>query len=74
MDAELRYHKHLANAATTGLTAALALRRLKSLLLQVARQLFETTVALAMDYALTVWMHAGKGLAKEIERAQRTRA
>jgi hypothetical protein len=69
MDAELRYHKHLANAATTGLTAALALRRLKNLSPQTARQLFEATVAPAMDYASSVWMHASKQLAKEMERA-----
>jgi hypothetical protein len=69
MDAELRYYKHLANVATTGLTAALALKRLKNLSLQTARQLFKATVALAMDYALSVWMHTSKQLAKEMERA-----
>jgi hypothetical protein len=54
MDAELRYYKHLADAATLRLTAALALKRLKNVLLQVAQQLFESTVALAMDYVLNV--------------------
>jgi hypothetical protein len=33
MDAELRYYKHLVNAATIGLTTALAFKRLKNLLL-----------------------------------------
>jgi hypothetical protein len=75
MDAELRYHKHLAAAATSGLTAALALKRLKNLSPRVARQLFDSTVVPAMDYASSVWMHAGKGLVKRtMERAQRTGA
>ena len=54
MDSELRYRKHIANAATRGLNAALALRRLKMLSPSTARQLFGATVALAMDYASNV--------------------
>lgn len=71
MDAERRYHKHMANAATSGLTAALALKRLKNLSPRVAQQLFEPTVALAMDYTSSLWMHVGKGLVKTMERALR---
>jgi hypothetical protein len=74
MDAELRYYKHLTDTATAGLTAALALKRLKNLSPRVARQLFESTVAPAMDYASSVWMHAGKGTVRTIERAQRVGA
>ena len=69
MDSELRYCKHIANTVTKGLNAALALRRLKMLSLSTARQLFSATVALAMDYALNVWMHTGKGSIKAMEQA-----
>jgi len=61
----------MANAATSGLTAALALKRLKNLSPRVAQQLFEPTVALAMDYTSSLWMHVGKGLVKTMERALR---
>ena len=71
MDSELRYREHIASAATRGLNAALALKRLKMLSPATARQLFGATVAPAMDYASTVWMHAGKGSTKAMERAQR---
>ena len=69
MDSELRYQEHIAKAATKGLNTALALKRLKVLLLSIARQLFGATVALAIDYALNVWMHAGKESIKAIEQA-----
>lgn len=71
MDLELRYWKHIAEAATKGLNAALALRRLKMLSPSTARQLFGATVAPVMDYASNVWMHTGKGSIKPMERAQR---
>jgi hypothetical protein len=71
MDSELRYREHIVYAATNSLNAALVLRRLKMLSPQTARQLFGATVAPAMDYALSVWMHAGKGSIKAMERAQR---
>ena len=69
MDSELRYRKHIANAATKGLNAALALKRLKILSPQIARQLLRATVVLSMDYASNIWMHAGKGSIKAMERA-----
>ena len=58
MDAELRFKEHIANAATKGLTAAMALRRLKMISPQTTRQLFRATVAPVADYASSVWMHA----------------
>jgi hypothetical protein len=45
MDAKLRFKKHMAEAATRGLAAAMCLRRLKMLSPQTARQLFAATVA-----------------------------
>ncbi|EGU72281.1 hypothetical protein FOXB_17211 [Fusarium oxysporum f. sp. conglutinans Fo5176] len=48
MDAKLRFKKHMAGAATRGLSAAMCLRRLKLLFLQTARQLLAATVAPAM--------------------------
>ena len=58
MDSQLRFKKHIANAATKGLTAAMALRRLKMISPRTARQLFKATVAPVADYASNVWMHA----------------
>jgi hypothetical protein len=37
IDLEPQYRKHIANAATKGLNAALAFKRLRMLLLQIAR-------------------------------------
>ncbi|RYC77831.1 hypothetical protein BFJ63_vAg19295, partial [Fusarium oxysporum f. sp. narcissi] len=58
IDARLRFKKHMAEAATRGLTAAMCLRRLKMSSPRTARQLFTATVAPAIDYALVVWSHA----------------
>ncbi|KAH7472001.1 hypothetical protein FOMA001_g13208 [Fusarium oxysporum f. sp. matthiolae] len=58
MDAGLRFKKHMAEAATRGLTAAMCLRRLRMLSPRTARQLFTATAAPAMDYASVVWSHA----------------
>jgi hypothetical protein len=58
MDSQLRFEEHIANAATKGLAAAMALRRLKMISPRTARQLFRATVAPAADYASSVWMHA----------------
>lgn len=58
MDAKLRFKKHMAEAATKGLMAAICLRRLKMLSPCIARQLFVATMAPAMDYASVIWSHA----------------
>ncbi|KAM3502786.1 hypothetical protein MY11210_008956 [Beauveria gryllotalpidicola] len=58
MDAGLRYKEHVAATASSGLTVAMCLRRLKMVSPRVARQLFTAAVAPVMDYASTVWMHA----------------
>ena len=72
MDTELRYKQHMANAATKGLVAAMALRRLRMVSPSTARQLFAATVAPVMDYASNVWMHACGGVAtRAMNRVQR---
>jgi hypothetical protein len=72
MDSELRYRQHMANAATKGLTAAMALRRLRMISPSTARQLFEATVVPAMDYASSVWEHAcGGETMRAMNRVQR---
>lgn len=58
MDSELRYKEHTARAATRGLRAAMALKRLRGLSPSVTRKLFTVTVAPVVDYASSVWMHA----------------
>ncbi|MDN5289593.1 MAG: hypothetical protein JWR38_5867 [Mucilaginibacter sp.] len=54
MDCKLCYKQYIARTAAKGLTAALALKRLKMLSLQTARQLFVATVVLVMDYTANV--------------------
>ena len=72
MDTELRYKQHIANAATKGLLAAMALRRLRMISPSAARQLFGTTVAPVVDYASNVWMHACRSKAMSpMNRIQR---
>ena len=58
MDSRLRFKEHIANAATKGLNAALALKRLRGLPPSVSRQLFTAVVTPRVDYASTVWAHA----------------
>ncbi|RBQ84877.1 hypothetical protein VDGD_04845 [Verticillium dahliae] len=71
LDQQLRYKKHIARAATKGLKAAMALRRLRGLAPSVARQLYTSTVAPVMDYASCIWMHAcGETLVKPLNRVQ----
>jgi hypothetical protein len=58
MDSKLRYKEHIASAATKGLLAAMALKRLRMVSPSTARQLFGSTVAPVVDYASNIWMHA----------------
>ncbi|KAI3113532.1 hypothetical protein CBS147330_9866 [Penicillium roqueforti] len=58
MDMRLKYKEHIARVASKGLEAAMELRRLRGLSPAIARQLFTSTVAPAVDYASNVWMHA----------------
>ncbi|GIZ38771.1 hypothetical protein CKM354_000217300 [Cercospora kikuchii] len=72
VDSELRFQQHIARAATAGLTAAMALKRLRGLSPSTARRLFETMVAPVVDYASPVWMYKCKGrLAAAVNRVQR---
>lgn len=75
MDSGLRYVQHIGKAATKGLLAAMALKRLRLVSPSTARQLFGATVAPVVDYASNVWMHACgcKGMAL-INRIQRVGA
>jgi hypothetical protein len=72
MDTELRYREHIARAATKGLKAALALKRLRMITPSTARQLFAATVAPVVDYGSNVWMHAcGYRVMPALNRVQR---
>ena len=72
IDTELRYKQYIAKAATRGLTAAMALKRLRMVSPLTARQLFRVTVAPVVDYALNIWMYAcGVSAIAIINRVQR---
>jgi hypothetical protein len=60
MDVRLKYKEHIARAASKGLEAVIELQWLHGLSLATAQQLFTVMVALAVDYASNVWMHACK--------------
>jgi hypothetical protein len=53
----------MARAATRGLKAAMALKQLWTVSPSIARQLFNATVALVIDYASNIWMHACRQMA-----------
>jgi len=72
MDSRLRYQEHTARAATKGLQAAIALKRLRGLSPSVTRKLFNATVALVVDYELSVWTHArNASVERVLKRVQR---
>jgi hypothetical protein len=75
MDSKLRYKQHIASAATKGLKAAIALKRLRMISPSTARQLFGSTVAPVVDYASNIWMHACRSVAMaSLNRVQRVGA
>ena len=75
MDLELRFQELIANAATKGLNAAMALKRLRMTSPSAARQLFGATVAPVVDYASNIWNHAcGSPAMAALNRVQRTGA
>ena len=72
MDSELRFKEHIANAATKGLKAAMALKRLRMISPSTARRLFGATVAPMVDYASNIWSHAcGSSALAALNRVQR---
>jgi ribonuclease HI len=74
-DQQLRFGLHAARAAKRGLQAALAMKRLKGLQPNSARQIFSATVAPVIDYASSIWLPVVKGkLIKILEPAQRIAA
>jgi hypothetical protein len=75
MDLKLWYKEHIARAATKGLRAAMALKRLRMVSPSTARQLFGSTVAPVVDYASNIWMHAcGSAAMASLNRVQRVGA
>ncbi|KAJ5215604.1 reverse transcriptase [Penicillium cinerascens] len=80
LDQELRFKSHIGKAASKGMKAILALRRLRGLPPSVARQLFIATVASKIDYAASVWCPARKdtvippGIGRLFESIQRIAA
>ena len=75
IDAELQYKQYVAKAATKGLIAAMALKRLQIVSPSTARQLFRATVAPVVDYASNIQMHTYRGSAiATINKIQRIRA
>ncbi|KAK6222522.1 hypothetical protein QIS74_04224 [Colletotrichum tabaci] len=72
MDQQLRFKQQVANAATKGLKAAMALRRLRGLAPLTARRLFTSAVAPVMDYASNIWRYScGTTLIQQLNRVQR---
>ena len=72
MDVELRFKEQIASAATKGLNAAMALKRLRLTSPSTARQLFGATVAPVVDYASNIWGHAcGSAAMPAVNRVQR---
>lgn len=63
VDSALRFREHIANAATKGLNAAMALKRLRMTSPSTARQLFGATVCSVVNYASIVWSHSVRGSA-----------
>ena len=53
-DQKLTYKHHIAKAAKKDIKAALALKRLKNLKPDITRQLFISTIAPVVDYALSI--------------------
>jgi hypothetical protein len=54
MDTRLKYKEHIVRAASKGREAAMELRRLRGLSPATARQLFTSTVAPGVDYAVAI--------------------
>jgi hypothetical protein len=57
MDSKLRYKQYIASAATKGLLAAIALKRLRIVSPLIVRQLFELIVVPVVDYASNIWIY-----------------
>jgi hypothetical protein len=71
MDSELRYKQQVARAATKGLMAVMALRRLQGLPLAIVRRLFEVLIVPVVDYASYIWMYAPSKDRNTLSRVQK---
>lgn len=75
MDSKLRYTQHVANVATNGINAVMALKRLRGLSPRTVSRLFEATIAPVMDFASNACMLAcGCSGAAALNRAQKAGA
>lgn len=76
LDANLRYHSHVARVCKRGTNAVLALKRLKNHLRpETARQLFSSTVAPVIDYASIIWaLNSTKSSLSKLDSIQRIAA
>ena len=71
-DQKLTYKEYVAKALKRGVKAALGLRRLGNLRPESARQLFWSTVAPVIDYALVIWSPGlAKSTLKKLDQIQR---
>ena len=66
LDQQLRYKHHAGRIAKRGLHAALALKRLRGLRPDTARQLFLSTIAPIIDYASPIWSSSVSGLVTKL--------
>lgn len=69
LDQKLKYHDHIRNASKQGGTTVLALKRLKNLRPEKAKQLYNSTVMPVTDYASVIWSpNASQAALKQIEQ------
>ena len=72
LDSRLVYRSHIAKATKKGVRSALALKRLRNLRPEVARQLYKATVTSKTDYASIIWApNASLSSLSALERVQR---
>ena len=72
LNQKLKYHDHIGNAVKRGVSAVLALKRLKNLRPETARRLYNSTVTPVTDYASVIWApNASQSVLKQMERVQR---
>ena len=75
LDSRLTYKSHIAKATKKGLRSAMALKRLRNLRPETARQLYKATVASKTDYASMIWApNASRSSLEALERVQRVGA
>jgi exonuclease III len=72
LDKKLKFDAHLARRGSKGIKAAWALKRIRGMTTDMARQLFTATVAPVIDYASPIWSFSiSTRTAKTISQIQR---